>query len=180
MARAIFDFDRPERFVAGTVGQPGERTFYLQVRESGQTVSVALEKVQVSLLADRLKELIDELRRQVDDLPDEPAQGEDVGPLDQPVEEEFRVGTLALAWDPEDQLIVVEAQAVAAGDPAEPLSDDPEGPDVLRVRLNLAYARSFVVRAERVVAAGRPPCPLCGLPLDPAGHVCPRMNGHRA
>jgi hypothetical protein len=163
VTRAIFDFDRPERFVAGTVGQPGERTFYLQVRESGQTVSVALEKVQVSLLADRLKDLVDELHRRVDDLPADPAPGEDVAPLDLPLDEEFRVGTLALA----------------AGEPAEPLSDAPEGPDVLRVRLSVAYARSFVSRAERVVAAGREPCPLCGLPLDPEGHICPRMNGHR-
>lgn len=165
--------------MAGTVGQPGERTFYLQVREEGRTVSVALEKVQVSLLADRLKDLIDELRRQVDDLPQESAPQEDVGPLDLPLEEEFRVGALALAWDPDGQSIVVEAQAVAAGEPAEPLSDDPSGPDVLRVRLSVAYAKSFVSRAERVVAAGRQPCPLCGLPLDPAGHICPRMNGHR-
>lgn len=165
--------------MAGTVGQPGERTFYLQVREEGRTVSVALEKVQVSLLADRLKDLIDELRRQVDDLPQESAPQEDVGPLDLPLEEEFRVGALALAWDPDGQSIVIEAQAVAAGEPAEPLSDDPSGPDVLRVRLSVAYAKSFVSRAERVVAAGRQPCPLCGLPLDPAGHICPRMNGHR-
>jgi uncharacterized repeat protein (TIGR03847 family) len=105
--------------------------------------------------------------------------GEDVAPLDLPLDEEFRVGTLALAWDPDGQSIVVEAQAVAAGEPAEPLSDAPEGPDVLRVRLSVAYARSFVSRAERVVAAGREPCPLCGLPLDPEGHICPRMNGHR-
>ena len=179
MARAIFDFDRPERFVAGTVGQPGERTFYLQAREPGRTVSVALEKAQVSLLADRLKDLIDELRRRVDDLPTEPVPGEDVAPLDLPLDEEFRVGTLALAWDAEGQSIVVEAQAVAAGEPAEPLSDEPSGPDVLRVRLSIAYAQSFVSRAERVVAAGREPCPLCGLPLDPAGHICPRMNGQR-
>lgn len=179
MARAIFDFDRPERFVAGTVGQPGERTFYLQARETGRTVSVALEKVQVSLLADRLKELIDELQRRVDDLPADPVPAEDVAPLDLPLDEEFRVGTLALAWDPEGQSIVVEAQAVAAGDPAEPLNDDPAGPDVLRVRLSVASARSFVSRAERLVAAGRQPCPLCGQPLDPEGHVCPRMNGHR-
>ena len=179
MARAIFDFDRPERFVAGTVGQPGERTFYLQAREPGRIVSVALEKAQVSLLADRLKDLIDELRRRVDDLPTEPVPGEDVAPLDLPLDEEFRVGTLALAWDAEGQSIVVEAQAVAAGEPAEPLSDEPSGPDVLRVRLSIAYAQSFVSRAERVVAAGREPCPLCGLPLDPAGHICPRMNGQR-
>jgi uncharacterized repeat protein (TIGR03847 family) len=101
-----------------------------------------------------------------------------VAPLDTPVEEEFRVGTLALGWDAEDELVVLEAQAISES-PAEPMSDEPEGPDVLRVRMSAAAAQSFATRALRVVAAGRPPCPLCGLPLDPSGHICPRQNGHR-
>ena len=95
------------------------------------------------------------------------------------MDEEFRVGALALAWDPEAHRLVVAAQAVAAGEPSEPLSDTPEGPDVLRVRLSPERALAFAQRAERVVAAGRPPCPLCGLPLDPEGHICPRQNGQR-
>jgi hypothetical protein len=153
--RQLFVFDPPERFVAGTVGQPGERTFYLQASGGGRTVSVALEKLQVNVLAERLEELL---------------------------EEEFRVGTMGLAWDGEAGRVVVEALAQADADSeleVEPLSDADEGPDALRVVLTAEAARAFIVRAQRVVAAGRPPCPLCGLPLDPEGHVCPRQNGHR-
>ena len=182
MPRQVFLFDPPERFVAGTVGQPGERTFYLQASGGGRTVSVALEKVQVSVLAERLDELLEEVRRRgVGDVPVvAPRELEDTAPLDAPVEEEFRVGTMGLAWDGEDEVVVVEALAPADGeDEVEPLADAEEGPDALRVRLSAEMARAFVVRAQRVVAAGRPPCPLCALPLDPEGHICPRQNGHR-
>ncbi len=180
MPRQVFLFDPPERFVAGTVGQPGDRTFYLQASGGGRTVSVALEKVQVSVLAERLEELLEEVRRRgAGDVPVvAPRELEDTAPLDAPVEEEFRVGTMGLAWDGE--VVVVEALAPAESeDDVEPLTDAEEGPDALRVRLSADMARAFIVRAQRVVAAGRPPCPLCALPLDPEGHVCPRQNGHR-
>ena len=181
MARQVHLFDRPARFVAGTVGQPGDRTFYLQATGAGRTVSVALEKVQVSLLADRLEELLGEVQRRlgVPD-PDAPA-GDDNEPLATPVDEEFRVGAMGMAWDGDAELVVVEAQA-AGEEPADEstiLEDVEDGPDVLRVRITSAEARAFVERARRVVSAGRPPCPLCGLPLDSAGHVCPRQNGYR-
>ena len=182
MPRQVFLFDPPERFVAGTVGQPGDRTFYLQASGGGRTVSVALEKVQVSVLAERLEELLEEVRRRgAGDVPVvAPRELEDTAPLDAPVEEEFRVGTMGLAWDGEDELVVIEALAPSEGEEeVEPLADSEDGPDVLRVRIPAAMARAFVVRAQRVVAAGRPPCPLCALPLDPEGHVCPRQNGHR-
>ena len=181
MPRTIFDFDPPDRFVAGTVGQPGDRTFYLQASGGGRTVSVALEKVQVQVLADRLEELLDTARRTGADVPAVPSRElEDTAPLDAPVEEEFRVGSMGLAWDGEDDVVVIEALAPSEGeDEVEPLSEVEEGPDALRVRLSADMARAFVVRAQRVVAAGRPPCPLCALPLDPEGHVCPRQNGHR-
>ena len=182
MPRQLFVFDPPERFVAGTVGQPGDRTFYLQASGGGRTVSVALEKVQVSVLAERLEELLEEVRRRgVGEVPPvAPKELEDTAPLDAPVEEEFRVGTMGLAWDAEAGLVVVEALAPPEGeDEVEPLSDAEEGPDALRVRITADAARAFVVRAQRVVAAGRPPCPLCALPLDPEGHICPRQNGHR-
>jgi uncharacterized repeat protein (TIGR03847 family) len=178
--RQVFLFDPPDRFVAGTVGQPGDRTFYLQASGGGRTVSVALEKVQVSVLAERLEELLEEVRRRgAGDVPVvAPRELEDTAPLDAPVEEEFRVGTMGLAWDGE--VVVVEALAPSADeDEVEPLSDSEDGPDALRVRLSAEMARAFVLRAQRVVAAGRPPCPLCALPLDPEGHVCPRQNGHR-
>ncbi len=184
MPRQLFVFDPPERFVAGTVGQPGDRTFYLQASGAGRTVSVALEKVQVSLLAEKLTELLEEVQRRGAGTvpPVAPAALEDTAPLDAPVEEEFRVGTMGLAWDGEAAKVVVEA--LAPPEPGteseiEPLSESEEGPDALRVLLTAEMARAFIQRAQRVVAAGRPPCPLCALPLDPEGHICPRQNGHR-
>jgi uncharacterized repeat protein (TIGR03847 family) len=181
----VFSYDPPDRFVAGTVGQPGERTFYLQASSGRRTTSVALEKVQVSRLAERLDELLDEeLKRSSADeagyaeAPDSLADDE---PLDLPLLEEFRVGVIALAWDRDDQRVVIEAQE-ETDSPVEPLADDvPEdGPGVLRVRITAAAARAFTRRALQLVSQGRPPCPLCGLPLDAAGHICPRQNGHRA
>lgn len=176
MPRQVFVFDNPERFVAGTVGQPGERTFFLQVRDGGRLVSVAMEKGQIAALAERVETLLGEVRRTAGMTAG--GAGDDVAPLDTPLDEEFRVGTLALGWDSEDELVVLEAQALSET-PAEPMSDEPEGPDVLRVRITAAVAESFARRALRVVAAGRQPCPLCGLPLDPEGHICPKQNGHR-
>jgi uncharacterized repeat protein (TIGR03847 family) len=185
MAGREYAFDPPDRFVAGTVGQPGDRTFYLQASGSGRTVSVALEKMQVSALAERLDDLLDEVRRRQGADSSVPAisppQLEDVSPLDAPVEEEFRVGTLALAWDDDDSLVIIEAQSVVADQLEETESapsDLETDADMLRVRVSPAVARAFAKRALRVVAAGRPPCPLCGNPLDPEGHICPRQNGH--
>jgi uncharacterized repeat protein (TIGR03847 family) len=215
MPRRMFIFDPPDRFVAGTVGQPGSRTFFIQARRAGQVVSVVLEKVQVAVLAERLGVLLDELEArgitpQVDATADDQ-------PLDEPINEAFRATTLTLGWDGDTERILVEARADAeeddeddadaegdeeeaeedepvidlstveglAGTPAgellaafEAADDDPEGPDLLRVRLTADAARGFVNRAIDVVAAGRLPCPLCGQPLDPQGHICPRRNGH--
>lgn len=181
----VYSYDPPERFVAGTVGQPGERTFYLQASASGRVTSVALEKFQVSLLAERLDELLDEVLRRSSGLNSVPAAAPtalaDDAPLDLPLMEDFRVGAIALAWDGEDERVVIEAQEESEN-PVEPLADDvPEnGPGVLRVRISAATARAFSQRALQIVGQGRPPCPLCGLPLDAEGHICPRQNGHRA
>ena len=184
MAGQLFEFDPPQRFVAGTVGEPGERTFYLQASGSGRTISVSLEKVQVQALAEKLEELLDEVRRRQGSgsaVPAvAPADLEDVAPLDAPIEEEFRVGTLALAWDDDDGMVIIEAQSIVEqADPEVPVESTEFTGDLLRVRITAAAARSFAKRSQRVVAAGRPPCPLCGNPLDPQGHVCPRQNGHR-
>jgi uncharacterized repeat protein (TIGR03847 family) len=183
MARQFHLFERPRRFVAGTVGTPGERTFYLQAADGVRIVSVSLEKTQVAVLADRIEQLLDEVvSRTGTALPASDVL--DAEALEQPVEEEFRVGAMGLAWDGDAGLLVIEAQApVEDAELAEQtlLEDVDEGPDALRVRIEPGNARAFVVRARRVIAAGRPPCPLCALPLDPAGHVCPRQNGyHRA
>lgn len=185
MARRIFIFDPPDRFVAGAIGAPGRRTFYLQARAGERIVSVALEKVQVAVLAERLGRLLEELeRRGLAEVPPEGRTGPARPPsLDEPLNEAFRAGTLTLGWDPEDERILIEARAPrpedAAEEPTDWRDDDPTGPDVFRVRITPAAARGFVKEAEAVVAAGRPPCPLCGAPLDPTGHLCPRRNGQR-
>ncbi|MEP6598038.1 MAG: DUF3090 domain-containing protein [Actinomycetota bacterium] len=180
MPRQFHLFERPRRFVAGTVGTPGDRTFYLQAVDGPRIVSVALEKQQVSVLADRIEQLLDEVvARTGTSLP---ATGDpDRDGLEQPVDEEFRVGAMGLAWDGDAGLVVIEAQApVDDADVAQEtlLEDVEDGPDALRVRLEPGRARAFVDRARHVIAAGRPPCPLCGHPLDPAGHICPRHNGY--
>ncbi|WP_036318626.1 DUF3090 domain-containing protein [Microbispora sp. ATCC PTA-5024] len=183
----VFDYDPPDRFVAGAVGQPGARTFFLQARGQGRITTVALEKFQVAVLADRLDELLDEvLRRSGGRAPVPamaPAELADQGPLDLPLDEDFRVGTMALAWDPDTSQVIIEAQEAGESDDDEEdeddlLADDRPEPAVLRVRISAAAARAFSRRALEVVAAGRPPCPLCGRPLDPEGHICVRLNGH--
>ncbi|MFE2432675.1 DUF3090 domain-containing protein [Streptomyces sp. NPDC059373] len=193
MPRQVFLYDKPDRFVAGTVGQPGQRTFFLQATAAGRTTSVALEKTQVEALAERIDELLDEVVRRTGGAAPvpavAPAELADTAPLDMPVEEEFRVGTMALAWDGAEERMILEAQALVEIEASEEddleaaeellLQDDENGPPLLRVRLTGAQARSFAKRALDVVSAGRPPCPLCSLPLDPEGHVCPRQNGYR-
>jgi uncharacterized repeat protein (TIGR03847 family) len=147
-------------------------------------VSIVLEKVQVAVLADRLGDLLSELERRGVEAAavDAPVAGEDTGPLDEPLNEAFRAGSLTLGWDVDDELVLLEARAQSedgeAIDPDEDDDEDEDGPDLLRVRMTAETARSFVARATRIVAAGRPPCPLCGAPLDPQGHICPRRNGH--
>jgi uncharacterized repeat protein (TIGR03847 family) len=194
MPRQVYEYDPPDRFVAGTVGQPGSRTFFLQARTGSRLTSVALEKAQVSVLAERVDELLDEvLRRSAGAAPVPalaPVEAEDNGPLDTPIEEEFRVGTMSLAWDGDAQRVVIEcfaegtptddeeAEAAEATD-AEIVDEDADPGAVLRVILSGATARVFAKRALAVVAAGRPPCPFCAGPLDPEGHICPRANGHR-
>ena len=185
MPRRRYLFDPPERFVAGTVGRPGERTFFLQAREGSRIVSIVLEKAQVAVLADRLADLLSELeRRGVPAVAETPpiASDADTGPLDEPINEAFRAGSLTLGWDGDDELVLVEARAQSEDgegiDPDDDDDEDEDGPDLLRVRMSADVARSFVARAARIVASGRPPCPLCGAPLDPQGHICPRRNGH--
>ena len=181
MTRQIHFFDQPRRFVVGTVGQPGERTFFLQAVDGGRVISVALEKAQVSVLAERMEQLLTEVAiRAGIELPAELEA--DTEPLESPIDEEFRVAAMGLAYDTETNLIVIEAQAPAeSAEEAEAtlLEDTEDGPDALRVRLAHPAAAAFIERARRVVEAGRPPCPLCNQPLDPQGHICPRLNGYR-
>ena len=208
MPRRIYDFGVPDRFVAGTVGLPGNRTFFLQARKGSALVSVVLEKVQVQVLAERLALLVAEIGRRGVQVPEALAPSDDdTAPLGEPLVEAFRVGTMTLGWDPEHEQVVIEARAQEEVDENEdeapddddddadndededPDEDDepvtleiddsdPDGPDLVRVRLTPLAARAFVERSLRTVAAGRPPCPFCGQPLDPTGHICPRKNGY--
>jgi len=188
MASVIHRFDPPERFIAGTVGPPGQRTFFLQARTGARVTSVALEKQQVSVLAERIDELLDELLAVVEGETTIPAMPpvalEDNDPLEQPIVEEFRAGMMTLSWDAVDERVVVEVfpyteEAEAEPDAPEeaPVAAEPE--EVLVVRLPAGLARAFSKRAQAVVKAGREPCPFCGGPLDPRGHLCPRANGFR-
>ena len=185
MPRRLFVFDLPDRFATGTIGQPGSRAFFLQARDGRRVVSVALEKAQVAVLAERLGRLLVELdRRGIVEDPPTPIEP-DEKPLDEPLNEAFRATTLTLGWDGDSERILIEARAQGEEDEEEAgeslveiEDDDVDGPDLLRVRLTAGAARSFVERAFRVIRAGRPPCPLCGNPLDATGHICPRKNGH--
>ena len=182
MARAIHVFRTPDRFVAGTVGQPGNRTFYIQAVHDARVVSVVLEKQQVAVLAERIGALLIEVNRRFGTpVPPEPTEVDDLSPLVTPVDAEFRVGTMGLGWDSEAQTVVVELLAVtdAEFDASVVLDDTEEGPDAVRVFLTPESARQFATRSNGVISAGRPPCPLCDEPLDPEGHICARTNGYR-
>jgi uncharacterized repeat protein (TIGR03847 family) len=197
MAILVHRYDSPDRFVAGTVGQPGERTFFLQAREGNRITSVVVEKQQVSVLAEHLDKVLDEVLRRsgpAADVPPPRDKPSDVDPLDAPITEEFRVGTMTIAWDAEINKIVIElfsnvdedeeeavddAVLSAAAAAALEGADEVDADEVFVVKISAAYARDFVARAQALVSAGRPPCPFCLQPLDPAGHVCPRANGYR-
>jgi uncharacterized repeat protein (TIGR03847 family) len=182
MSRAIHVFRTPDRFVAGTVGEPGDRTFYLQAVHDDRVVSVTLEKQQVAVLAERIEALLQEVHRRFGiPVPPEPDEPDDLSPLTTPVDAEFQVGTMGLGWDSEAQSVVVELLAVTDTefDASVVLDDTEEGPDAMRVFLTPESARQFASRSNRVISAGRPPCPLCEEPLDPEGHLCVRTNGYR-
>jgi uncharacterized repeat protein (TIGR03847 family) len=193
MSILVHNFEKPDRFVVGTVGEPGQRTFFLQAKDGPRVTSVALEKQQVAILAERIELLLDEaLRRSGGDaaIPAvAPAGVGDGRPLDQPIVEEFRVGTITLSWDADDTSVVIELFPVSEESATESLDDEEaaepdiavevEADEMVLVKLDPAYARSFVRRAQSVVSAGRPPCQFCGNPLDPEGHLCPRANGFK-
>ena len=181
----VLEFDPPDRFVAGTVGPPGQRTFFLQASAGARLTSVSLEKQQVSTLADRLTDLLDDFAD--NEAPDSVAETvEDIAPLATPIEDEFRVGTMSLGWDAERNVVILECHdaqdALEVDAEGEPLLE-PEHPvefeTILRVVIDPVQARAFARRCAKLVTAGRPPCPFCGGPLDPTGHVCPRANGYK-
>jgi uncharacterized repeat protein (TIGR03847 family) len=186
----VHEFDWPDRVVIGTVGRPGERTFYLQVRTGARTAAVALEKEQSALLAEKIDELLDQVSADADNRVTVPAETPveliDNEPLDQPVEEQFRAGMMRLGWDPKTAQVIIEAYPLQLTDEADDGADGADdrpgltGPDLealepaemLVVRIPVGTARAFVERTGKVVRAGRPTCPICGEPVDPDGHVC--------
>ncbi len=182
MTARILLFDPVERFVAGTVGQPGERTFFIQARHGARLISVSLEKSQVQALADRLIYMLREIK-QSDPTIAIARLSRDDAPLETPIEEEFRVGIIGLAFDDSRQVIQIDLQAVSETSEEEPdfidVDDLSGDQDILRVVITPSIADQFAKRAHSVVGAGRQPCPFCGGPIDLRGHLCPRANGYR-
>ena len=182
----VHHYEFPDRFVAGTVGQPGERTFFVQTRQGSRLTSVVCEKQQVQVLADHLERVLDELARLSDgmiDIPSPRTTARDLDPLDAPLQEDFRAGTMTIAWDAELSAVQVEMFTVTDDEEEQqgdfPFSGEQPDNESLSVKISPEQARDFVARARSLVAAGRPACPFCGQPINPEGHICPRSNGYR-
>ncbi|NDE72155.1 MAG: DUF3090 family protein [Actinobacteria bacterium] len=178
MTRLVFSFQDPSRLIIGTVGMPGEREFYLQVKDSHQIRSFALEKSQAAALAERCNEILREIGVLVSQVP------LDLEPLETPIESEFPIGVMSLLWEAERSRFLLEAQSAinpSGEEPAEDLvsDDDTSAPPIVRISFTPEMARAFIRRTEEVVAAGRQPCMFCGGPIDLNGHLCPRANGYR-
>ncbi len=187
MPPTVHGFDWPDRFVIDTVGTPGARTFFLQARTGNDVVSVALEKEQSAVLADKIEEILDQLMAEDGNPYSIPALAPealvDDDPLDEPVREQFRAGAMSLGWDPATAQIVIEAYPVTEADAEALESLDPvelEPEQVLQVRIPVGTARAFAKRTRDVVGSGRPVCSLCGEPMDSAvDHVCTLPDGFR-
>ena len=194
-----FELPEAEWATVGTVGEPGHRTFYLQARQADQLVTLKLEKQQVAAMSQFLGDILSDLPA-----PDEPS---DAGlDLMEPVLEEWAVGALQLAYDPSADRIVILAEEFGTpedddpddDEPGEEDADDGGGPGgdplglgpvsagldageeqaVGRIGISRSQAAALARRGWELVGAGRPTCTLCGHPIDPEGHSCPRTNGH--
>jgi uncharacterized repeat protein (TIGR03847 family) len=160
-----FDFEAPDHFTTGTVGPSGQRIFYLQAREARRVVTLKVEKEQVRALAEYLAGFLARLKGKAEAAPDDLA-------LLEPVEAAWDVGSIGVGYDEGKDRIVVEA--------AEAVEEEEGGeePASARFRITRGQAAGFVERAQELMRGSRPACPLCTLPMDPTGHVCPRKNGH--
>jgi uncharacterized repeat protein (TIGR03847 family) len=156
----VTSHDEPSTFTAGAIGPPGQRVFFLQAQYDDATVAVKLEKQQVLALAEYLGGLLHDLPPPTD-VPPAPE-------LVEPIEPDWTVGTIGVAYDNDRDRIVIVAEELVAED------EDPG--DVLRVAITRAQVRALIERAEELMMGGRPPCRLCGAPMDPSGHPCPRAN----
>lgn len=166
-----YEFTQPDRFIAGTVGEPGERAFYLQIRSTTRLLSVAVEKAQVQAISARLEVMISEIRKSSPLMIIEKLAKDDAS-LESPIDAEFQIGAMSLEWDEATQLICIQLFEL------EDDEEDAEG-DVVEINITLTMAAAFSLRSKAVVNAGRLPCPFCGIPIDPRGHLCPRANGYR-
>ena len=162
---SAYELSDVDKLTVGTQGPAGKRVFYLQARAGAEVVTVKVEKQQIGALAQYLAEVLA-------DLPDVGALPGELE-LDEPVEPRFVVGVLGVTYDDATDRVVLVAQEASEDE------DDPNA-DVLRVTATREQVAALAIRGTALVEAGRPPCPLCGYPLDPAGHVCPKTNGHRA
>ena len=194
------EFDPVDSIGAGAVGEPGARAFYIQAEKDGQVLNVLVEKQQVAMLAERVRILLDQVATEFPggpaDTPPAPLDPE-VGELRGDPVPLFRAVAIGIGFDPARQLVVLELheRPVADDDDDEDEDDDEGGDDevdddptlaavdeeegyLARLYLTAAQARAMAARGATAVERGRPPCPLCGGPLDPSGHVCPRLNGH--
>lgn len=169
------NFENVDRFVAGTVGQPGERQFFLQIRSGKRLITASLEKAQVQALAERIDILLKQIAKEDFSISNIKIFIDDQ-PLEQPIENDFSIGAISIAWESEIKVVVVEFYAI--NDVDSTLGEDDEEPEIT-FALTVAQAKSFVSRSNAVVGAGRLPCPFCGIPIDPRGHLCPRANGYR-
>jgi uncharacterized repeat protein (TIGR03847 family) len=157
-----YDLSEVEHLTLGTVGPPGERVFYLQAREGIKLVTLKLEKTQVAALIRYLGTLLSDL----------PPPGTLPADMDliEPLDAEWVIGTLGVSYDEDtDQVVLL----------AEELVEEGEDGAIARFTANRAQVAALVLHGAEVVEAGRPPCPLCGEPLDAEGHVCARLNGHK-
>jgi len=186
MSRIVYNHENVSRCIVGTVGLPGERQFFLQVTSPEGTTCVAIEKSQAMALSQRLRMMIKELRRnQLASFDELNILSESDGTaLEFPITEDFRVGVIGISWEQGIQRIVIDAQAIGDETLTELLDEDAallieDAPELLTFKLRIHQARSFCDRTDSIVAAGREPCPFCGLPVDPTGHLCPRANGYR-
>ncbi|MFA5891985.1 MAG: DUF3090 family protein [Actinomycetota bacterium] len=172
-----FDFDAVDRITAGAVGEPGDRTFYVQARAGARLVTLLAEKEQVALLGRALEHLMSSL-------PEGPEGSEPSASdldLDEPLEPEWRVGEISIQYEPDGDRVVVGLMEATEVDESESERPGIGEPAVARFIVTRAQARALAGHALAVVSAGRPLCQLCGLPA-PQGqpHVCPATNGHRA
>jgi uncharacterized repeat protein (TIGR03847 family) len=169
----IRKLDPLESFIVGTIGQPGEREFYLQAKFHGGIHSFAIDKGQVSALADRMAMLIGELKAA-----DYRFENVISVPLEVPLISEFQIGVIGIVWLGESEQVSLDVQEITEGD-NDLVPEDEAGPALFRLMMSPDIANAFVNQARKVVSAGRAPCPFCALPINREGHLCPRANGYR-